>query len=265
MTAAALGAFVVFEDEAGFSMTPPQARTWGRRGLTPVVRVRGRSWRRWLIAAMCCYRPGDSSRLIYRPRRHRKFKGKRRDSFAWSDYRDLVVRAGHLVTVTAWPAGQRCLHRRRASRAHPSPGLTSYPAPARPDRWLPCRHQAHPRPAADNNPRTSVTTASGLIIWKRTVMRSPVPGRGRSGSAGARLYPVGQVLALTIATTGPGCRCGLCTSASDHGQPRKVPLPPRSRATFKRRANCVTCSPINVSNHTRSAFTPSHTRKMSSS
>jgi len=35
MTAAALGAFVVFEDEAGFSMTPPQARTWGRRGLTP--------------------------------------------------------------------------------------------------------------------------------------------------------------------------------------------------------------------------------------
>ncbi|SOF02084.1 Transposase [Streptomyces sp. OV198] len=93
MTAAALGAFIVFEDEAGFSMTPPVARTWGRRGHTPVVRVRGRSWRRFSIAAMCCYKPGETSRLIYRPRRHRKHKGKGRDTFAWSDYRDLVVRA----------------------------------------------------------------------------------------------------------------------------------------------------------------------------
>jgi putative transposase len=93
MTAAALGAYIVFEDEAGFSMTPPRARTWGRRGHTPVVRVRGRSWRRWSIAAMCCYKPGETSRLIYRPRRHRKHKGKGRDTFAWSDYRDLVVRA----------------------------------------------------------------------------------------------------------------------------------------------------------------------------
>ncbi|WP_406132239.1 transposase [Streptomyces sp. NBC_00989] len=93
MTAAALGAFVVFEDEAGFSMTPPRARTWGRRGYTPVVRVRGRSWRRWSIAAMCCYRPGEASRLIYRPHRHRKHKGTGRDSFSWRDYRDLAVRA----------------------------------------------------------------------------------------------------------------------------------------------------------------------------
>ncbi len=93
MTAAALGAFIVFEDEAGFSMTPPRARTWGRRGHTPVVRVRGRSWRRWSIAAMCCYRQGEASRLIYRPHRHRKHKGTGRDSFSWRDYRDMVVRA----------------------------------------------------------------------------------------------------------------------------------------------------------------------------
>jgi putative transposase len=93
MTAAVLGAYIVFEDEAGFSMTPPRARTWGRRGHTPVVRVRGRSWRRWSIAAMCCYRPGDSSRLIYRPRQHRKHRGAGRNSFSWTDYRDLVVRA----------------------------------------------------------------------------------------------------------------------------------------------------------------------------
>ncbi|MFF7888650.1 transposase [Streptomyces sp. NPDC020794] len=74
-------------------MTPSRARTWGRRGHTPVVRVRGRSWRRWSVAAMCCYRPGEVSRLIYRPRRHRRHRGKGRDTFAWSDYRDLVVRA----------------------------------------------------------------------------------------------------------------------------------------------------------------------------
>ncbi|MFD7479042.1 IS630 family transposase, partial [Streptomyces sp. NPDC059837] len=27
------------------------------------MRVRGRSWRRWSIAAMCCYKPGESPRL----------------------------------------------------------------------------------------------------------------------------------------------------------------------------------------------------------
>lgn len=31
--AAEHGAWIVFEDEAGQSMTPPPARTWGRRGL----------------------------------------------------------------------------------------------------------------------------------------------------------------------------------------------------------------------------------------
>ena len=34
-TAAALRAWVCFEDEAGFSMTPPTTRTWARRGHTP--------------------------------------------------------------------------------------------------------------------------------------------------------------------------------------------------------------------------------------
>ncbi|MFI0967932.1 transposase [Streptomyces sp. NPDC021080] len=62
-------------------------------GHTPVVRVRGRSWRRFSIAALCCYKPGETSRLIYRPCRHRKHPGSGRKSFIWSDYRDLVVRA----------------------------------------------------------------------------------------------------------------------------------------------------------------------------
>ncbi|WP_406486117.1 transposase [Streptomyces phaeochromogenes] len=91
-TAAALDAWIVFEDEAGFAMTPPRARTWGRRGQTPVVTVRGRSRRRISVAAMCCYRPGEKSRLIYRPRFHPLLKGARK-SFSWQDYRDLLVRA----------------------------------------------------------------------------------------------------------------------------------------------------------------------------
>ena len=35
----------------------------------------------------------ETSRLLSRPRRHRKHKGKGRDGFSWRDYRDLVVRA----------------------------------------------------------------------------------------------------------------------------------------------------------------------------
>lgn len=73
-------------------MTPPTARTWGRRGRTPVVRVRGRSRRRISVAALACYKPGEASRLIYRPRFHMPLKGARK-SFAWTDYRDLLVRA----------------------------------------------------------------------------------------------------------------------------------------------------------------------------
>ncbi|WP_455908358.1 IS630 family transposase [Streptomyces goshikiensis] len=90
--AAASDAWIVFEDEAGFSMTPPRARTWGRRGHTPVIRVRGRSRRRTSVAALCCYKPGERSRLIHRPRTHLLLKGARK-SFSWKDYRDLLVRA----------------------------------------------------------------------------------------------------------------------------------------------------------------------------
>ncbi|AJC53571.1 IS630 family transposase [Streptomyces sp. 769] len=91
--AAALDAWIVFEDEAGFSMTPPRANTWGPRGQTPVVRVRGRSWRRWSIAALCCYKSGKRSRLTYQPRPYRRRKNERKSFDDWTDYRDLVRRA----------------------------------------------------------------------------------------------------------------------------------------------------------------------------
>nr|WP_030775488.1 transposase [Streptomyces sp. NRRL F-2664] len=84
---------MVFQDEAGFSTTPPTSRTWGRRGSTPVIRVRGRSQRRFSIAALCCYKPGMRSRLIYRPKRHTDHKSGGRKSFAWTEYRDLLIAA----------------------------------------------------------------------------------------------------------------------------------------------------------------------------
>ncbi len=78
---------------AGFSMTPPTSRTWGKRGTTPVIRVRGRSQRRFSIAALCCYKLGERSHLIYRPRRHTDHKSGGRKSFAWTEYRDLLIAA----------------------------------------------------------------------------------------------------------------------------------------------------------------------------
>jgi hypothetical protein len=93
MTVAALDAWLLFEDEAGFSMTPPTTRTWSPRGRTPVVRVRGRSRRRLSVAALVCYKPGEPSRLIYRP--CSDVRPDERKSFSWKDYRDLVQSAHH--------------------------------------------------------------------------------------------------------------------------------------------------------------------------
>jgi hypothetical protein len=91
-TAAVNNAWVVFEDEAGQSMTPPRARTWGRQGITPVVRVRGRGSGRVSIAGMTCYKRGERSRLIYAVREYRGRKDEPK-GFGWKDYRDLIVRA----------------------------------------------------------------------------------------------------------------------------------------------------------------------------
>ncbi|MFI6150483.1 transposase, partial [Streptomyces sp. NPDC051109] len=72
-------------------MTPPTSRTWAKRGYTPVIRVRGRSQRRYSIAALTCYKPGERSRLIYRPKRHTDHKQGGRRSFTWIEYRDLLI------------------------------------------------------------------------------------------------------------------------------------------------------------------------------
>ncbi|GHB85147.1 hypothetical protein GCM10010347_65160 [Streptomyces cirratus] len=74
-------------------MTPPTSRTWGKRGTTPVIRVLGRSQRRFSVAALCCYKPCERSRLVYRPKRHTDHKNGGRKSFAWTEYRDLLIAA----------------------------------------------------------------------------------------------------------------------------------------------------------------------------
>lgn len=76
-------------------MTPPTIRTWARRGRTPLIRVRGRSQRRFSIAALTCYKQGERSRLIFRPKRHVDHKRGGRRSFTWTEYRDLLIDAHH--------------------------------------------------------------------------------------------------------------------------------------------------------------------------
>jgi transposase len=90
--AAERGAWLCFEDEAGQGLRPPKGRTWGRAGVTPVVRVPGRGSGRVSVAGLVCYRPGYRSRLVYRVHVYRGRKGERK-SFDWSQYRDLVVAA----------------------------------------------------------------------------------------------------------------------------------------------------------------------------
>lgn len=100
--AAEHGAWVVFEDEAGQSMTPPRARTWGRIGQTPVVRVRGRGSGRVSMAGMTCYKAGERSRLIYAIREYRGRKDEPK-GFGWRDFRNLIVRAhARLAARSCW-------------------------------------------------------------------------------------------------------------------------------------------------------------------
>jgi transposase len=89
-TAADLGAFVCFEDEAGQGLRPPKGRTWAPRGARPVVRVRGRGTGRVNVAGVVCLRPGDRPHLFYALHLYHGRKGEPK-SFAWYQYRDLII------------------------------------------------------------------------------------------------------------------------------------------------------------------------------
>ena len=95
--AAASGAWIVFEDEAGASLRPPKARTWAARGHTPQIAVSGRGGR-VSMAALVCYRPGSRARLFYRVLVHRRRRGERR-SFSETDYAALIAAAHAQLTA----------------------------------------------------------------------------------------------------------------------------------------------------------------------
>ncbi|MEU8952288.1 hypothetical protein [Streptomyces sp. NPDC048489] len=61
-TESALGAWTVFADEAGFLMTPHTARTY----VTLVIRLNDGSRHHLLVAVLCCYKPGDRPRMVFR-------------------------------------------------------------------------------------------------------------------------------------------------------------------------------------------------------
>ncbi|MFF3697381.1 transposase [Streptomyces sp. NPDC002221] len=88
----ACGGWVVFEDEAGQPLTPPRARSWGRKGCTPVVRVRGRDSGRVSMAGPTYYKAGRRSRMFYAVREYRGRKGEPKGK-GWRDLRVLLVRA----------------------------------------------------------------------------------------------------------------------------------------------------------------------------
>jgi hypothetical protein len=90
--AAATGAWICFEDEAGQNLRPPKARTWARRGHTPVVAVCGKGSGRVSVAGLVCLKPGARGHLFYRVRIHRGRKGERR-SMSEADYAELVTAA----------------------------------------------------------------------------------------------------------------------------------------------------------------------------
>ena len=87
--AAERGAWICFQDEAGHTLRPPKARTWGRRGQTPVIEVSGKGSGRISVAGLVCVKPGQRTRLFYRIKVHRARKGERR-SFAETDYAALL-------------------------------------------------------------------------------------------------------------------------------------------------------------------------------
>jgi hypothetical protein len=103
-TAADLGAWLIFEDEAGQGLRPPKGRTWGRRGQTPVVKVTGAHSARVSLAALIAVKPGHRPRLIYRVRRSRAGGKDRRKGFTEADYAQLLDAAhqqlgGPLVVI----------------------------------------------------------------------------------------------------------------------------------------------------------------------
>ncbi|MER6946563.1 hypothetical protein ABT294_21265 [Nonomuraea sp. NPDC000554] len=103
-TAADLGAHIGFEDEAGQGLRPPKGRTWAPRGARPVVTVRGKGSGRVNIAGVVGYQPGRRPHLLYKLLVYHGRKGEPK-SYAWNDYRDLIVATHQRLGTPSCGAG----------------------------------------------------------------------------------------------------------------------------------------------------------------
>ncbi|WNZ10309.1 transposase [Streptomyces sp. 11x1] len=104
-TAQLLGAWIVFEDEAGQDLKPGKGRTWSRRGRTPLVKVVGKGSGRVLMAGMICVWPGHETRLIYRTQTYRGRTGEKK-GFRSREFADLLNSArrqlGDAPLIVVW-------------------------------------------------------------------------------------------------------------------------------------------------------------------
>jgi len=102
--AAERGAWICLQDEAGHTLRPPKARTWGQRGRTPVIAVSGSG--RISVAGLVGVKPGQRTRLLYRVKFHRVRRGERR-SFGETDYAALLDAAHQSSCLPTPPTSTR--------------------------------------------------------------------------------------------------------------------------------------------------------------
>lgn len=76
-------------DESSHTLIPARSRTWGRRGKTPVIKVRKRGSGRVSLAGLTAYRPGQASRFFYRTIPHRRRKGEKK-GFREREFAELL-------------------------------------------------------------------------------------------------------------------------------------------------------------------------------
>ncbi|MFI5679101.1 transposase [Streptomyces cellulosae] len=82
-------AWLCFADESGQMLRPPNARTWSRRGHTPLARARAAGSGRISLAGLVCRKAGRRTRLIFRMLVHHGRKGEKK-SFREKDFASLL-------------------------------------------------------------------------------------------------------------------------------------------------------------------------------
>jgi hypothetical protein len=174
------GAWICFEDESGQVLQPPVARTWGRRGHTPVVRVSGRGSGRISVAGLACIRAGQPGRFYYRMRGHRLRPGTRR-AMSEADYAALITAAHQglnmaeqhdVVGQVRRPPSDRWLEPKRSGVFRSSGGSRT---------WAGIGFDAEDLPGAPG----------GLIIRAQPACRRPTAAFSIVGSSSSTAFAAG--------------------------------------------------------------------------